>query len=286
MSSGELDVELAGLDALDLPSGPRPDRLARLWSAVWPRVAAVAGGLALWQLVAWSGWRPSYVLPGPAPVLSRVVADLFGGDLIPAVVTTLRRAVVGYAIAVVIGGFAGAAVSRVSALRAAFGTLFTGLQSMPSIAWFPFAILLFRLSEQAILVVVVLGAAPSVASGVLAAADHVPPLLVRSGRVLGARGVRLYRHVVFPAGLPSIVSGLKQAWAFAWRSLMAGELIVIVAGRSSLGQKLQFMRELSDATGLIAVMLVVLLVGLLVDGFVFGVAERSIRVRRGLLQTD
>ena len=106
---------------------------------------------------------------------------------------------------------------------------------MPSIAWFPLAILLFKLSEQAIMFVVVLGAAPSIANGLIAGVDHIPPILLRAGRVLGARGVTAYRHVVLPASLPSFVGGLKQGWAFAWRSLMAGELLVIIAGKPSIG---------------------------------------------------
>ena len=100
---------------------------------------------------------------------------------------------------------------------------------MPSIAWFPLAILLFKLSEEAILFVVVIGAAPSVANGLISGIDHIPPLWLRAGRVLGAKGLSAYRHVVLPAALPEFVSGLKQGWAFAWRSLLAGELLVIIA---------------------------------------------------------
>jgi NitT/TauT family transport system permease protein len=173
----------------------------------------------------------------------------------------------------------------VPVLRAAVGPLITGLQSMPSVAWFPLAILLFKLSEAAILFVVVLGAAPSIANGVLAGVDNIPPLLLRAGRVLDARGLRLYRHVLLPAALPGFVAGLKQGWAFAWRSLMAGELLVIIANRPSLGVRLQFARELSDAEGLLAAMLIVLTVGIAVDSCVFGPLEHGIRRRRGLIES-
>ncbi|CAN5718747.1 hypothetical protein BH24ACT3_BH24ACT3_10060 [soil metagenome] len=148
----------------------------------------------------------------------------------------------GFALAAVIGSVVGALVARVAVLRTAVGSLITGLQTMPSIAWFPAAILLFKLSEQAILFVVVLGAAPAIANGLIAGADQVPPLLTRAGRVLGARGVTLFRTVVLPASLPSFVAGLKQGWAFAWRSLMAGELLVIIAKRPSIGVELQVSR--------------------------------------------
>jgi NitT/TauT family transport system permease protein len=154
---------------------------------------------------------------------------------------------------------------------------------MPSIAWFPFAILVFKLSEAAILFVIVLGAAPAIANGLIGGVDQIPPLLLRAGRVLGARGPAAWRHVVFPAALPGYVAGLKQGWAFAWRSLMAGELLVIIASRPSIGARLQFARELSDATGLMAMMIVVLLIGILIDGVVFGALERRIRRTRGLL---
>jgi NitT/TauT family transport system permease protein len=155
---------------------------------------------------------------------------------------------------------------------------------MPSIAWFPLAILLFGLSETAIVFVVVLGAAPAVANGLISGIDQVPPLLLRCGTVLGARGLRLYRHVVLPAALPAFLGGLKQAWAFAWRSLMAGELLVVLADRPSLGARLQFARELSDAQGLLAVMLVVLVIGMAVDA-AFALVEREVRRRWGLVSS-
>jgi NitT/TauT family transport system permease protein len=208
--------------------------------------------------------------------------DLVGqGVFWKAIGITLRRAAAGYAIAVVLGALVGLAIARVRVVRIAIGSLITGLQTMPSIAWFPLAILLFELSESAILFVVVLGAAPSVANGIIAGVDHVPPLLVRAGRVVGARGTSLYRHVILPAALPSVLAGLKQGWAFAWRSLMAGELLVIVANKPSIGARLQFARELSDAPALLAYMIVILVIGIAVDTL-FAVVDRSLRARRGL----
>ena len=201
-----------------------------------------------------------------------------------ALATTLRRAATGFALALAIGTVLGVLVSRSRLLRRAFGALITGLQSMPSIAWFPFAILLFGLSEGAILFVVVIGASPSIANGLINGIDHVPPLLLRAGRVLGARGLAALRHVVLPAALPGYLAGLKQGWAFSWRSLMAGELLVILSSRPALGSQLQFARELSDAPGLVALMLVVLLIGILVDGLVFAALEQRLRRRRGLVE--
>jgi NitT/TauT family transport system permease protein len=153
---------------------------------------------------------------------------------------------------------------------------------MPSIAWFPLAILLFGLNEAAIMFVLILGAAPSVANGLINGIDHIPPILLRAGRVLGARKIDKYRFVIFPAALPAFVAGLKQAWAFAWRSLMAGELLVIIANQPALGVRLQLQRELSDAKALIGTMIVVLVIGIVVDLVIFGALERRIRQRRGL----
>src|SRR5437660_2636503 len=153
---------------------------------------------------------------------------------------------------------------------------------MPSIVWFPLAILLFKLGEGAILFVVVLGAAPSVANGLISGIDHIPPLMLRSGRVLGARGLGLFRFVILPAALPAFLGGLKQGWAFAWRSLMAGELLVIIANKPTIGSRLEFERQFNDAAGLMSVMLIVLILGILVDSLVFGRIDRRIRRRRGL----
>jgi NitT/TauT family transport system permease protein len=263
--------------------GRRFGRRRRWAMALWPRLAALAVGLAVWQVVVWSGWRPAYVLPGPVPVLGRLYDDLRDGVLPHAVAVTMQRALVGYGIALAVGAAVGLVIARVRVLRAAVGPLITGLQSMPSVAWFPLAILLFRLSEPAIVFVVVLGAAPSIANGILTGVDHVPPLILRAARALDARGLRLYIHVLVPAALPGFVAGLKQGWAFAWRSLMAGELLVIIANRPSLGARLQFARELSDADGLLSAMLVVLALGVVVDSLVFGPLEQGIRSRRGLV---
>lgn len=263
-------------------AGPEVTGGARVWAALWPKLAAIGLALGLWELVVLSGWRPDYVLPGPAAVFGRLWADTLSGEVLVAAAITMKRALLGYAIALVVGVTIGLLMARVKVLRTAAGSLLTGLQTMPSVAWFPLAILLFQLSEAAILAVVVLGAAPSIANGLLHSFDQVPPLLVRAGRVLGARGLGLYRHIILPAALPGFLTGLKQGWAFAWRSLMAGELLVIIGHAPSIGVRLQFSRELSDAEGLLAWMIVVMILGVLVDGLVFGALERAVHRRRGL----
>ena len=279
----KLAEEIAGLDALEAHLGTQRSRARQIWTTVWPKLAAIALALFAWQVVVWSGWKERYVLPGPDTVLPALVEMLGTEKFWTAVSITLRRAVTGYALALAIGSVLGIAVVRSRPLRSAVGSLITGLQTMPSIAWFPLAILLFGLTERAIMFVVVLGAAPSIANGLIAGVDHVPPLMVRAGRMLGAKGVNLYRHVVLPASLPTYVAGLKQGWAFAWRSLMAGELLVIVANRPSIGDQLQFAREFSRANQLMALMIVILVIGIVVDN-VFGRADMTIRRRRGLIE--
>jgi NitT/TauT family transport system permease protein len=278
-----LGTQLAGLDTLEVPRFRRPPGARRIVSAAWPKLVALAIALGIWQIVVLSAWKPIWLLPSPATVLGELWQQLIAGDLVAAVAVTLRRAAVGYGLAVLVGAAVGILVVRSKTLRAAVGSLITGLQTMPSIAWFPLAILLFQLSETAILFVVILGAAPSIANGLISGVDHVPPILLRAGRVLGAKGLANYRYVILPAALPASVAGLKQGWAFAWRSLMAGELLVLIPGQTSIGAQLQFSREFSDAPGLIATMIVILVIGIVVDVVVFSSLERSIRARRGLV---
>ena len=282
MAIAEFDAaQLNGLDALEFEP-ERESRARKAWGQTWPKVAAIALAVLVWQIVVWSGWKPDYALPGPAKVFPRFFHELSKGVTWRAIGTTMRRAAVGFSMAVVVGSIIGVAVSRFRLVRTAVGSLITGLQTMPSIAWFPLALLLFKKTEGAIFFVVVIGAAPSVANGLISGIDHIPPILLRAGRVLGATGVNRYRHVVFPAALPSFVAGLKQGWAFVWRSLMAGELLVIIANKPSIGSRLSFEQEFNDALGLMSFMLIILVIGILVDAVAFGAAERAIRRRRGL----
>jgi len=281
IESSRIDAQLSGLDALELDLRPPRRWTARLWSELWPKALAVAIFLAFWQIVVWTGWRPEYLLPGPAKVFSALYTNF--GDLMSAAATTMQRAVQGFGLAIVIGTVMGALVARNRVLRAAFGSLITGLQTMPSIAWFPLAILLFKLTNGAIIFVVVIGAAPSIANGLISGIDNIPPLWLRAGHVLGARGLANLRHVVLPAALPAFVAGLKQGWAFAWRSLLAGELLVTIPGTFSLGERLEFAREFTNTPELIAVMIVILVIGILVDELFFGTLERVIRRRYGLV---
>jgi NitT/TauT family transport system permease protein len=276
-----IDAELSGLDALELPVARRRSRGERVWAASWPKLLAVAIFLVLWQAIVWSGWKPEYLLPGPVPVFEHLFDNF--GVLMEAAGRTLLRGVEGFTLAVLIGAVAGALIARSRILRSGVGSMLTGLQTMPSVAWFPLAILVLHLSEGAILFVVVLGAAPSVANGLINGIDNIPPLLLRAGRVLGARGPTAFRHVILPAALPSFVGGLKQGWAFAWRSLLAGELIAVIPGTRSLGVELNNSFQFSDTKGVLAAMVVIFALGVMIDGLLFGTADRVIRRRHGLV---
>jgi sulfonate transport system permease protein len=277
------DAEIAGIDALETGDG-KPSRRSRVWAATWPKALAVAIVLLVWQAVVWLEWKPRYIFPGPGSVFASLWDDLGSGVILRAVRVTMGRAFVGYSSAIAIGGTLGILVARNRVFRSAIGSLITGLQTMPSIAWFPLAIVLFGINERAIFFVVVLGAAPSIANGVISGIDHVPPTLLRAGRTLGARGIILQRHVVVPAALPGVVAGLKQGWAFAWRSLMAGELLVpILEKKPSLGLSLQMSREAVDYERMMATMIVILVIGILVDSLFFGRLERAVRSRFGLI---
>lgn len=279
LGANQTSEEIRGLDVLDLAEDGGKSR--KLIDAVWPKLAAIALAILIWQVVVWAGWKPTYLLPGPMRVFQELGSDVGNGPFWKATGITLARGVIGFSIAAVVGLALGIIVSRSKILRSAVGSLITGLQTMPSIAWFPLAILLFQLSEQAILFVILIGAVPSIANGVISGVDYVPPLLVRAGRNIGASGFALYRYVIIPAALPSVVSGLKQGWAFAWRSLLAGELLIAIANRPSLGQFLDQSRQLNDAPYMVSLMIAILIIGILVDT-VFSSADRGIRRRRGV----
>ena len=275
---------LAGLDSLELQQAgvSAGDRARKIWAAVWPKLLAIAIVIGAWELVYLSGWKSAAILPSPAAVFSDLWALAQHALLWQAIATTLRRAVIGFGMALVIGVVIGALVSRIKPLRAAVGSMITALQTMPSIAWFPFAIILFGATTNAILFVIILGAAPSIANGLIAGVDYTPPLLLRAGRTMGLGRIAMYRHLILPASLPSFVAGLKQGWAFAWRSLMAGELLVIIMGQPSIGVLLSTFQDQSAMASTISIMIVILVLGIVVD-LIFSRIDTSIRRRRGML---
>jgi len=289
MAPGErtaYEEKLAWLEAQEVaqPDEQRSRRLAvKTWNALWPKVLAVAIVLAVWELIHLSGWK-KLIFPAPGPTLANLWGQMQTAEFWHAIATTGERAIIGFALAVLIGSVIGALVSRIAPLRAAVGSLITGLQTMPSIAWFPFAIILFGISTTTILFVIVLGAAPSIANGLIAGVDYTPPLLLRAGKVMGLRRLSLWRYLILPASLPVFVAGLKQGWAFAWRSLVAGELLVSIANQPSLGLLLSNDQDQADMQSATSIIIVILILGIIVDMF-FNLADGAIRRRWGLTGT-
>src|SRR5215469_9885862 len=282
-----VDQALNGLDNLELRPGIKTGsdfarRARKLWTAAWPKLLVIALVLLVWEIVHLTGWK-KLVLAGPGTVLSDLWQMAQHGQLWAAVGVTMKRALLGYVLALIIGSVIGVLVARIPPLRAALGSIITGLQTMPSIAWYPFAIILFSQGTAAILFVMVMGAAPSIANGLISGVDYTPPLLLRAGRTMGLRGVALYRYLILPASLPAFVAGMKQGWAFAWRSLMAGELVVTIAGQApGIGVWLNTYQSNLDFAGATSIIIVILVLGIVVDGF-FAKADASLRRRRGLL---
>jgi NitT/TauT family transport system permease protein len=275
---------LAGLDQLELapPQHARRHVLAKIWTAAWPKLLALVLALAIWQLIYLSGFK-SGILPGPAKTLPDLWQQLHTAQFWSALGTTLRRAVIGFAIALVIGTVVGALVSRIKPLRAGVGSLITAVQTLPSIVWVPFAIILFGATTQAILFVIVMTAAPAIANGLISGADYLPPLLLRAGKMMGLRRVSLYRHVIMPATLPAFMGGLKQGWAFGWHGLVAAEIVVIILGQPSLGVLLSNDQDQADMAGAISIILVILVIGVVVD-LLFNLVNGRIRRRWGVAE--
>ena len=271
-----LDQALAGLDALDEAGHRARDRLSRrLWRATWPKLIAFGIILLVWQIAVWAHWRP-YILQTPSAV-ARQLWELLGTSLFwQACWATAQQAVVGYALVIIVGGIVGTAVARVAVLRAGIGSLITGMQTMPSVLWYPLAFMVFGQNAKAIVLMMVLGAAPAVANGFISGIDQVPPVLLRAGRILS-----LERHVVLPAAFPSVLGGLKQGWAFAWHALMAGEFLILVNPLSLGGRTVNALTQ-NDFPVVVAMMIVIVFIGIMVD-VAFTRVDTSVRRRYGLL---
>jgi NitT/TauT family transport system permease protein len=238
--------------------------------------------LAVWEISA-KFKNQSYVLPEPALVGQAAHQLWVNGHVLEAILNSLRRAALGYALSLVAGTLLGIAIARIRMLRLALASMIGALQILPSVVWVPIGVLWFGLNETAVYFIVVMGALPSITGGTVAALDNISPLLLRVGRSMGARGPALYRHVVLSAALPGYIAGLKQAWAFSWRSLMAAELIATGPTLGlGLGQLLREGGDLSDMSVMLAVVIMILIVGLTVEELVFAPIDRGIRSRRGL----
>jgi NitT/TauT family transport system permease protein len=219
------------------------------------------------------------LLPQPLLVWQALVSGFKDGTITAAVLASMKRLFVGYGLSLAIGIPLGLVLGRNKLLDDTVGSLAVGLQALPSICWLPLAVLWFGLSETAMQFVVVMGSFMSVTLAVRDGVKSIPPIYIRASRVLGARGWFFYRYVLMPASLPALLTGTKLGWSFAWRSLMAAELLY---GSVGIGSTLMSGRELHDMALVVAAMLVIVAIGLLFDRVLFQAGERYIQRRWGV----
>jgi NitT/TauT family transport system permease protein len=282
--SATLEEVGAGLDALDAPPQEHRTPVWRrfLRTGVPPLIAFVLL-IGVWQALWAAAIWPEFRLPAPVDVWNEVTKTFASGDALDILWTSLHRAVLGFLAAVVIATPLGLLIAKVTVVRAAIGSLVTGLQSLPSVAWVPAAILWFGVTPSTIYFVVLMGSVPSIANGLVAGIDQIPPLLPRVGRALGAGRLASARHILLPAALPGYLAGLKQGWAFSWRSLMAAEIIANSPQLGvGLGQYLHNGSSLNDISMVIAAIFLILLVGIGIELLLFRPLERTVLRARGL----
>ncbi|MBB5641626.1 ABC transporter permease [Cryobacterium roopkundense] len=274
----------AGLDSLQaVPETPR-GAFRRTLDGVIPPILLLLALVATWQVYILIARPRPDLIPGPADVFGALISAWDSDRLQVAVATSLERGGLGFLIAVAIGTPLGLLLAECRPVRRAVGPLLSGLQVLPSVAWVPAAIIWFGLTDATVYFVILMGAVPSIANGLVSGVDQIPPQLRRVGTVLGASRFEMATLVVLPAALPGYFSGLKQGWAFAWRSLMAAEIIVIGGDIGfGLGSMLHQSRELADLSGVLATILVILFVGILVELVIFAPIERRLLRRRGLM---
>lgn len=274
----------AGLDALETVQTARTPLRETLVQKVLPPVLAVALVLVVWQVLVWAEVAPSYKLPSPDAVWAELTDAWAKGTLLGFIWTSVSRGLLGFALALVIGTPLGLLVARVKFVRAAIGPILSGLQSLPSVAWVPPAVIWLGLNDSMMYAVILLGAVPSIANGLVSGIDQVPPLFLRAGRTLGATGLRGTWHVVLPAALPGYLAGLKQGWAFSWRSLMAAEIIATSPDLGmGLGQLLENGRTNGSMSMVFLAIFLILIVGIAIDLLIFSPLERRVLRGRGLL---
>ncbi|MEU8224780.1 ABC transporter permease [Kribbella sp. NPDC048915] len=274
----------AGLDALDTPVvRPEDSRVRRIAARALPPIGAIVVLVAIWQVLWAAAFWPEYKLPAPVDVWARVWELVTSGRIAELFWVSVHRAVIGFAISLLIAVPLGLAIANVRVVRRGIGPLVTGLQSLPSVAWVPAAVLWFGLNDRAIYWVVLLGAVPSIANGLVSGLDQVPPILPRVGQALGAGRLGKIRFILLPAALPGFLGGLKQGWAFSWRSLMAAELIATSPDLGEgLGQYLHNGMSLSDISMVFAGIGLIFVVGVGIELLVFRPLENSVLRARGL----
>ncbi|MFC7816067.1 MULTISPECIES: ABC transporter permease [unclassified Streptomyces] len=282
---GDLAGLEAGLDALETVQHSRTPFRRTLVEKILPPTVAVLLVLAVWQgLVSFEIVDDPTKLPAPSDVWHVLHQAWLQGELLGYIWTSVSRGLSGFLLALLIGTPLGLLVARVKFVRAAIGPILSGLQSLPSVAWVPPAVIWLGLNNSMMYAVILLGAVPSIANGLVSGVDQVSPIFLRAGRTLGATGLKGTWHIVLPAALPGYVAGLKQGWAFSWRSLMAAEIIASFPDLGiGLGQLLENGRNASDMAMVFEAILLILVVGIAIDLLIFSPLERWVLRSRGLL---
>jgi NitT/TauT family transport system permease protein len=235
----------------------------------------------LWELAVRSGRWSVVILPSPVSVAEYLWASISDGTLLESTWVTLKRLLLGYFLGIIIGLPLGLLTSTSQVLEDTIGSLALGLQTLPSVCWVPLALIWFGQSEGAMLFVVVMGTVWSVIIATDYGARSIPPIFARAARTMGSEGIHRWTRVILPASLPFLVTGMKQGWAFAWRSLMAAEIYVTILTGFGLGHLLHYGRELNAMEQVIGVMLTIVLIGLLADRLLFSPWERFLHRRWG-----
>ncbi|MGW3494413.1 ABC transporter permease [Streptomyces sp. NPDC001020] len=276
---------VAGLDALEVPATGRPPLRRTLTHKVLPPLVAIALILVVWQaLISLKIVDDPAKLPSPADVGNEFKDAWLQGRLLGYIWSSVSRGLLGFLFALAIGTPLGLLVARVTFVRAAIGPVLSGLQSLPSVAWVPPAVIWLGLNNSMMYAVILLGAVPSIAGGLVSGINQVPPLFLRAGRTMGATGLRGAWHIVLPAALPAYLAGLKQGWAFSWRSLMAAEIIASSPDLGiGLGALLENGRNASSMPMVFEAILLILFVGVAIDLLIFSPLERRVLRGRGLL---
>lgn len=237
--------------------------------------------LVLWETLVRAGVWSAVLLPSPWSVWQYLRDAALDGTLAEASWVTLRRLLAGYAAGIALGLPLGLLTARFRFLRDTLGLVALGLQTLPSVCWVPLALLWFGQTETAMFFVVVMGTVWSMIIATENGVRNVPPIYARAALTMGSSGLHTWLCVFLPASLPFVVSGMKQGWAFAWRSLMAAEIYVTVLSGFGLGHLLHYGRELNAMEQVIGVMVVIIVIGLLADKALFSPWERFLHRRWG-----
>lgn len=238
--------------------------------------------VAVWELAARKSGVSAVLLPAPSAVASYLSHALLTGELLSAVGVTLKRLAAGYFIGLAAGIPLGLLTARFRFARNTLGVVALGLQTLPSVCWVPLSLLWFGQTESAMLFIVVMGTVWAVILATEHGIRQIPPLYKEAALTMGSRGLHLWLRVLVPASLPHLVSGAKQGWAFAWRSLMAAEIYVTILSGFGLGHLLHYGRELHAMDQVVGLMLVIITIGFAADKTLFSPWERFLRRRWGL----